>query len=374
MYSVIGQQNCNCLDCGFAVCKLGIINFKRKREFIMKKFGKMLTAAALAASCLAISIPGYAAYSLSDEVKAPTPALKQASEIGVRSYSNPALQDLPDKDAMVVMSFGTTMKETRDKTINPTIAEIQKALPGVKVVTAYTSHIIIDRVKANEGLEIPTPEKALEQLKAEGYTRIALATLDVIPGMEYDYKTAIYRLYRDQFKKMTFGTPLLYWQGQEEQPDDVKDFAEAMSTQFPKLGKADAVLVMAHGTPHPSNAYYSVVQDRFNGLEKGNIHVYSVEGWPSLEDVIPKLKAAKVKNVTLMPMMMVAGDHANNDMAGDEDDSHKSILEKEGFKVTPYIHGLGENPAVQKMFVAHALESWDALKGEAKEQSTGMQH
>ena len=340
----------------------------------MKKFGKMLTAAALAASCLAISVPGYAAYSLSEEVKAPTPALKQASEIGVRSYSNPAMQDLPDKDAMVVMSFGTTMKETRDKTINPTIDAIKAALPGVKVVTAYTSHIIIDRVKANEGLEIPTPEKALEQLKAEGYTRIALATLDVIPGMEYSYKSAIYNIYRDQFKKMTFGTPLLYWQGQDEQPDDVKDFAEAMSTQFPKLGKADAVLVMAHGTPHPANAYYSVVQDRFDSLNKGNIHVYSVEGWPSLEDVIPKLKAEKVKNVTLMPMMMVAGDHANNDMAGDEEDSHKSILQKEGFKVTPYIHGLGENAAVQKMFVAHALESWDALKGEAKEQSTGMQH
>ena len=267
-----------------------------------------MAAAAMAVSCLAISIPGYAAYSLSEEVKAPTPALKQASEIGVRSYSNPALQNLPNKDAMVVMSFGTTMKETRDKTINPTIAAIQKALPGVKVVTAYTSHIIIDRVKANEGLVIPTPEKALEQLKAEGYTRIALATLDVIPGMEYEYKTAIYRLYRDQFKKMTFGTPLLYWQGQEEQPDDVKDFAEAMSTQFPKLAKTDAVLVMAHGTPHPSNAYYSVVQDRFNKLGKGHVQVYSVEGWPSLEDVIPKLKAEKIKNVTLMPMMMVAGD------------------------------------------------------------------
>ena len=340
----------------------------------MKKFGKMLTAAALAASCLAISIPGYAAYSLSEEVKAPTPALKQASEIGVRVFNNEAMQNLPDKDAMVVMSFGTTMKETRDKTINPTIDAIKAALPGVKVVTAYTSHIIIDRVKANEGLEIPTPEKALEQLKAEGYTRIALATLDVIPGMEYSYKSAIYNIYRDQFKKMTFGTPLLYWQGQEEQPDDVKDFAEAMSTQFPKLGKADAVLVMAHGTPHPANAYYSVVQDRFDSLNKGNIHVYSVEGWPSLEDVIPKLKAEKVKNVTLMPMMMVAGDHANNDMAGDEEDSHKSILQKEGFKVTPYIHGLGENAAVQKMFVAHALESWEALTGTAKEQSTGMQH
>jgi sirohydrochlorin cobaltochelatase len=116
------------------------------------------------------------------------------------------------------------------------------------------------------------------------------------------------------------------------------------------------------------------VQDRFNALKKGNIHIYSVEGWPSLEDVIPKLKAEKIKNVTLMPMMMVAGDHANNDMAGDEEDSHKSILTKEGFKVTPYIHGLGENKAVQKMFVNHALESWDALTGTAKAQSTGMKH
>ena len=189
--------------------------------------------------------------------------------------------------------------------------------------------------------------------------------------MEYDYDTAIYRLYRDQFKKMTMGLPLMYWQGQEEQRDDVKETAEALATQFPKAAKDSAVLVMAHGTPHPANAYYSVVQDRFNGLGS-NIHIYSVEGWPSLEDVIPKLKADKVKNVTLMPMMMVAGDHANNDMAGDEEDSHKMILQKEGFKVTPYIHGLGENEAVRKLFVDRALESWNALEGTAEGKTGGM--
>ena len=340
----------------------------------MKKAGKIMTSLALSVACMAFAIPGYAAYTLSEEVKAPTPALKQAAEIGVRVFNNEALQNLPDKDAMVVMCFGTTYKDSREKTINPTIAAIQKALPNVKVVTAYTSHIIVDRVKAKEGLDIPTPEKALEQLKAEGYTRVALATLDVIPGMEYDYDTAIYRLYRDQFKKMTMGLPLMYWQGQEDQRDDVKATAEALATQFPKLGKQDAVLVMAHGTPHPANAYYSVVQDRFNGLEKGNIHIYSVEGWPSLEDIIPKLKADKVKNVTLMPMMMVAGDHANNDMAGDEEDSHKVILQKEGIKVTPYIHGLGENEAVRKLYVDRALESWDALENAAEGKTGGMNH
>jgi sirohydrochlorin cobaltochelatase len=313
-------------------------------------------------------------YKLSSEIKNPTPALLEASEIGVRIYNNKAMQDLPDKDAMVVMSFGTTMKKTRDRTITATVEDIQKALPGVKVVVAYTSHIIIDRIKAKEGLVIPTPEEALEQLKAEGCTRIALASLDIIPGMEYDYKCGIYRNYRNQFKKMTMGLPLLFWQGQEDQRDDVMEVVEAFATQFPELADDEALLVMTHGTPHPSNAVYAVIQDRLNKLGKGKIYVYSVEGMPMLEHVIPVLKQEGVKHVTLMPMMMVAGDHANNDMAGDDDDSHKSVLEKEGFSVTPYIHGMGENTAVRKIFVERALESWDTLQHVEEGRTCGMRH
>ena len=313
-------------------------------------------------------------YKLSSEVKNPTPALLEASEIGVRIYRNEAMQSLPDKDAMVVMSFGTTVKKTRDRTITATVEDIQKALPDVKVVVAYTSHIIIERIRAKEGLIIPTPEEALEQLKAEGYTRIALASLDIIPGMEYDYKCGIYRNYRNQFKKMTMGLPLLFWQGQEDQRDDVMETVEAFATQFPALADDEALLVMTHGTPHPSNAVYAVIQDRLNKLGKGKIHVYSVEGMPMLEHVIPVLKQECVKHVTLMPMMMVAGDHANNDMAGDDEDSHKTILEKEGFSVTPYIHGMGENTAVRKIFVERALESWNALQHAEESRTGGMRH
>ena len=313
-------------------------------------------------------------YKLSSEVKNPTPALLEASEIGVRIYRNEAMQALPDKDAMVVMSFGTTVKKTRERTITDTVEDIQKALPDVKVVVAYTSHIIIERIRAKEGLIIPTPEEALEQLKAEGYTRIALASLDIIPGMEYDYKCGIYRNYRNQFKKMTMGLPLLFWQGQEDQRDDVMETVEAFATQFPALADDEALLVMTHGTPHPSNAVYAVIQDRLNKLGKGKIHVYSVEGMPMLEHVIPVLKQECVKHVTLMPMMMVAGDHANNDMAGDDEDSHKTILEKEGFSVTPYIHGMGENTAVRKIFVERALESWNALQHAEESRTGGMRH
>ena len=267
-------------------------------------------------------MPAQASYTLNPEVKDATPALKQAAEIGVRTYNNPAMQDAANKDAIVVMSFGTTFKDSRKATIEKTVADIQAAHPDTKVVLAFTSHIIVDRIKANEGLEIPTPEKAMADLKAQGYTRVALTSLDVIPGMEYAYDTAIYDMYKKDFKKMTMGTSLLYWMGQENQRDDVSEFVQALSTQFPKMG----------------------------------------EGWPHLDTVIPMLKAKGIQHVTLMPMMMVAGDHANNDMAGADADSHKSILEKEGFKVTPYIHGLGENTAVRKMFVERANEAWDALE------------
>ena len=303
-----------------------------------------------------------AAYQLNEEVKDPTPALKEAAAIGVRTHNTEALQNLPNKDAMVVMSFGTTYKDTREKTIDATVDAIKAAHPNTKVVTAFTSHIIRDRIQQKEGITYPTPEEALAELKKDGYTRVALASLDVIPGMEYNYDAAVYNLYKDNFKKMTLGTSLMYWMGQENQTDQVIETLNAVQSQFPKLGKEDAVLIMAHGTPDPANAYYSVIQDRIHTLGMKNVFIYTVEGTPNLEQVIPQLKLHGIKHVTLMPFMMVAGDHANNDMAGAEPDSHKSILEKEGFKVDTYLHGLGENQNIRNLFVERANEAWDALE------------
>lgn len=329
----------------------------------MKKSFKTYVAAALAAASLFSFQVSEAAYKLSDEVKDVTPALSQATQIGVLQNENPELQNLENKDAIVVMSFGTTFKDTRAKTIDATVAKIQAAHPDTKVMITYTSHIIRDRVLEKEGVRIPTPEEALEQLKAEGYSRIALTSLQIFPGVEYDYQKAVYNIYKNDFKKMTLGTSINYWMGQEGQRDDLVEFVNALKTQFPKQGKEDAILLLAHGTPHPSNAYYTVIQDRINKAGLKNVFIYTVEGWPSLEDVIPQLKANGIKHVTLMPMMMVAGDHASNDMAGDEPDSHKNILLGEGFKVDTYIHGLGENEAVRNMFVERANEAWDYLQG-----------
>lgn len=336
----------------------------------MKNWKKFFVAAVAVGTVFSVNpAASEAAYELNPEVKTATPALLAASQMGMQVYENPDLQGLADKDAIVVMTFGTTFAENRAKTIDATIEGIKAAHPGVKVVTAYTSHIIIDRVAANEGIKYPTPEEALAQLKAEGYTRVALTTLDIIPGMEYNYKLGVFNSYKQDFKKMTIGTPLMYWQGQEEQADDVTEVLEAFATQFPKTKKGEGIVMMAHGTPNIANAYYAVIQEKLQEMGYDNVFIETVEGWPSLETIIPKLKAKKIKKVTIMPFMMVAGDHANNDMAGSEEDSHKSILEKEGIKVEAYIHGLGENEAVRNVFVERANAAWDALEatGQAAE-------
>jgi len=331
----------------------------------MKKTTKSLLTSLVLAGVMAMGLGTAttvdAAYRLNSEVKNATPALEEASSIGVRVHNNAALKSLPNKDAIVITSFGTTFKETREKTIDATAKEIQAAHPNTKVIVAFTSHIIRDRILEKEGIDYPTPESALEKLKAEGYTRVTLTNFNIIPGLEYKYSNAVFNQYKNDFKTMTLGLPLMYWMGQEEQRDDVVQTLEALATQFPKVSTKDAILILAHGTPDPSNAYYAVMQDRINTSTHQNTFIYTVEGTPNLETVIPQLKAKSIEHVTLMPLMMVAGDHANNDMAGDEPDSHKSILMKEGFKVDTYIHGLGENEQIRKIFVERATEAIQAL-------------
>lgn len=327
---------------------------------------KRIIHSLLVASVFTLTLSGIGmypshAYQLSDEVKNPTKALLGASSIGVRVRENTAMQQAQNKDAVLVLSFGTTFKDTREKTIDAVIDKMKHAFPDKEVRVAFTSHIIVDRILEKEGISYHTPEEALEQLKKDGYTRVAVVNLNIIPGIEYTYDRLVTQLAQRDFKKLTVGTPLMYYMGQEDKPDQVIEFLEALKTQLPKRKKDQSVLLMAHGTPHPANAYYAVIQDRIDEIGLKNVYVYSVEGRPHLEDVIPKLKANHIKEVTLMPMMMVAGDHANNDMAGTEDDSHKSILEHHGFKVHAYLHGLGENIAIQDLFVARAKEAVDAL-------------
>ena len=325
----------------------------------MKSWKKFL-AVSVAASSLFIASPADAAYQLNEEVANPPAALQMATQIGVLKYENPSMMNAANKDAIVVLSFGTTFPDQRAKAIDATAKAIADAHPNAKVVTAFTSHIVIKHIIENEGkCDYMTPEQTLDQLKREGYTRIALVSLSVIPAMEYKYDVALFHEYKTQFKKMTLGTPLMYWQGQEEQRDDVMQVMQSL--HLPAYKKGTAILLMAHGTPDPSNAYYSVMQNKLRAMKRDDVHIYTVEGWPRLDDWAGKLKMHKVEKIILIPLMMVAGDHANNDMAGDEEDAHKVILEKMGFKVEAKLQGLGENKRIRDIFVERANEAWDAL-------------
>lgn len=273
-----------------------------------------------------------------------------------------AAETANSKKAILVVAFGTTFPETRKLNIDGVTEKIRAAFPEYEVRQAFTSRIIIKRVQENEGLRYDTEKQALEKLKAEGYKEVIVQPLHMEPGDEYEKVSRVVTAYKHQkaFDKIALGRPVLYYFGQEEKPDDYIPAIKALQAQFPKVAKNEAVVLMGHGGPHPANAAYAVLQMKLNDEKVKNAFVFTVEGYPSFENLLGTLKEHKIKKVTLMPLMLVAGDHAINDMAGSEKDSYKSQLEAAGFKVETYLHGLGENAAIQDIYVQHVK---DAISG-----------
>ncbi len=169
-------------------------------------------------------------------------------------------------------------------------------------------------------------------------------------GEEYEKIEKAVLKFKDEFKVLKLGKPLLF------KNEDYKIATEALKTQLPKLNKEEAIILMGHGTEHPANAAYFQFDYYLREHINPNIYLCSVESDPSIESVIPKLKKSGVKNVLLMPFMLVAGDHANNDMAGEDEESWKNVLEKEDFKVDLYLKGLGANREFQKIYRDHIKE------------------
>lgn len=267
------------------------------------------------------------------------------------------------KKAILVVSFGTTFPDTMKTTIEATENKIRAEFPDYEVRRAFSSRIIIKRLAERDGIKIDTEKEALNRLKAEGYTEVIVQPMQITPGTEYELIEGVVKhaqMAKD-FARIAIGRPVLYYMGQEEKPDDYLAAIKALTSQFPVVKKNEAVMLMGHGGPHPATGSYAVLQAKLQDAGYKNVYVYTVEGYPTLEGTIEKLKADKVKKVTLMPLMLVAGDHANNDMAGDEKDSHKSQLLAAGIKVDTYIHGLGENTEIQDIYVQHIKDAIDEL-------------
>lgn len=272
------------------------------------------------------------------------------------------------KKAILVVSFGTTYLETLKLTIESIENKIKDKFPEYEVRRAFTSRFVIKKLASRDGIQIDTEQQALDKLHAEGYSEVFVQPLHVVAGEEYDKvkRLVVHYAHAGMFERLRLGRPLLYFMGQEDQADDYLAAIEAVATELPKPGNEDAVVFMGHGGLHPANAAYAALQLKFEQAGLDRTYIYTVEGFPSLDNVIEKLNGNKVKKVLLVPFMLVAGDHVQNDMAGQDDDSAKSQLEQAGFHVDVYLRGLGENPLIQDLYVQHLQDAINQPSGHKK--------
>ncbi|MGL5754410.1 MAG: sirohydrochlorin cobaltochelatase [Paraclostridium sp.] len=260
------------------------------------------------------------------------------------------------KKAVLVISFGTSYNETRKKTIEACETKIKDAFKDYDFFRAFTSNFIIKKLKNRDNLDIENPIQALDRLHKEGYEEVIVQTLHIICGEEFTKLKDQINQYEDKFEKITLGRPLL------SQIEDYKEAIDALKLQIPELEEDEAVVFMGHGTEHEAHSAYPALDYM---LKQANLKAYvgTVEGYPEIGEVIVNLKKDKISKVRLMPFMLVAGDHAVNDMASDEEDSWKSILNEAGFETKIHLQGLGENKGIQDKFVRHALDCIEALNG-----------
>lgn len=259
------------------------------------------------------------------------------------------------KKAVLVTSFGTSHLDTLEKTIGAIEEDIGKALPDFTLRRAFTSTIIMKKLRKRDGIEIDDVSQALSRLVEEGFTQVVIQPTHILCGEEFEKLCALAAPFLDKLT-ISMGTPLL------RTIDQHWDLAKAMTSLLPEPKEDEAIVFMGHGTPHFANAAYALLQYMLEDLGADRLFVGTVEGCPDLSHVIRRIrKNPSIKKLTLLPLMIVAGDHANNDMAGPEPDSWKNILTEEGFQVDCKLIGLGQSPAIRSLFVAHALEAADKL-------------
>ena len=256
---------------------------------------------------------------------------------------------------ILAVSFGTSFDDNREVTIGAVENAIKEANPDYEVRRAFTSQIVIDVIKENGGAAIDNVEQAFDRLVDDGVKELVVQPTHVMSGFEYDDLMAVVDEYKGKFDKVSVGAPLL------TSDADYTALADALAADTAAYNvDGTAVVFMGHGTHHEANAAYGKLQETFAAKGNNNYFVGTVEGSPTLEDVIAGVKAGGYSKVVLQPLMVVAGDHANNDMAGDEEGSWKLAFEAEGIEVECSLKGLGAIEAVQDMYVAHTSE---AVKG-----------
>ena len=251
---------------------------------------------------------------------------------------------------LLVVSFGTSFNDSRRLTIGGIEAAIDEAVEGYSVRRAFTSDIIIDHVRRRDGVQIDSVQEALDRAVNNGVKKLVVQPTHLMHGFEYDDLVAELAEYADAFETLVVGEPLLT---SEEDFDRAADILIDLMKPYDD-GKT-AIVYMGHGTEHESNRIYAEMQEKLAAKGAENYFIGTVEAEPSLEDVLAAIEGKGYGRVALRDMMVVCGDHANNDMAGDEEDSWKSVFASAGYDVVCVLEGLGQVAEIQKIYVEHAL-------------------
>ena len=297
-------------------------------------------------------------------------------DTGDASKDDPRNQDDIGENELLVVSFGTSFNDSRVADIKGIEDALQEANPDWSVRRAFTAQIIINHIQARDGEKIDNMTQALDRAVANGVKNLVVQPTHLMHGAEYDEMCEAIEAYRDKFESVSIAEPMLGEVGSDATviTADKEAVAKAITAAavadagFESLDAAKdagtAFVFMGHGTAHVAKVTYSQMSTQMQTLGYENVFIGTVEGEPeetACEAVIEAVKAAGYTNVVLRPLMVVAGDHANNDMAGSEDDSWKTMFEAAGFTVDCQIAGLGEIADVQALYVAHTKAAIDAL-------------
>lgn len=299
-------------------------------------------------------------------------------DTGDASKDDPLNQDDIGENELLVVSFGTSFNDSRVADISGVEKKLQEAYPDWSVRRAFTAQIIINHVQARDDEKIDNMEQALERAVSNGVKNLVVQPTHLMHGAEYDELVDAVNNYKDKFETVTVAEPLLGEVGSDATAvnDDKKNVAEAITAEAVKTAGYDsldaakedgtAFVFMGHGTSHSAKVSYSQMAAQMSELGYENVFIGTVEGEPeetACENVINKVKEAGYKKVVLRPLMVVAGDHANNDMAGDDEDSWKSQFEASGAfdKIDTQIAGLGEIDAIQQIYVDHTKAAIESL-------------
>ena len=295
---------------------------------------------------------------------APQPAPQPEPEEDEENYEtgDASLDKLRNEDGigpneLLVVSFGTSFNDSRRLTIGAVEEALEKAFPNWSIRRGFTSQIIIDHVQSRDGFKIDNFEEAIERAIDNGVRTLVIQPTHLMSGFEYNDIVKSASNYADAFDELVIGEPILT---SDEDFDRVADIIVEATKEYDD-GKT-AICFMGHGTEADSNGVYAKMQTVLSGKGMNNYFIGTVEATPSVDDVLKLVQAGKYERVVLEPLMIVAGDHANNDMAGDEEDSWKSIFEAAGYKVECILRGLGELEGIQEIITEHAQASISQLE------------